>query len=79
MLVVQIPNHFKKECPKFNAILVYGNYNCQRKKADFIFQRMKEASRIRADVREERKNIQKNKERKRIHQNKILLKKEFDI
>ena len=40
---------------------------------------MKEASRIRVDVREERKNIQKNKERNRIHQNKILLKKEFDI
>ena len=39
--------------------------NCWRKKVDFIFQRLKEVLRIRAAIREERKNIQKNKERNR--------------
>ena len=40
--------------------------NCWRKKVDYIFQRMKEALQRKAETREERKNLQKSKERNRI-------------
>ena len=48
--------------------------NCWRKKVDYIFQRMKEDLQRKAETREERKNLQKSKERNRILEINIIKK-----
>ena len=72
------PYHFKKQCPKIRCYhckrLGYMVANCWRKKVDYIFQRMKEDLQRKAETREERKNLQKSKERNRILEINIIKK-----
>jgi len=67
----------RSNAQRYDAIIAKVGHmvaNCSRKKIDYIFQRTKEDLQRKVDIREERKNLQKSKERNRILEINIIKK-----